>query len=292
MSIYGTLPVPETIERHTVSLWWVRKAEDVAVTRAMWKGVVEMRGASLPVRLYAAVQDRAVHFHLLDTKSKSRVKQHMVDPETGKDVPSERVHKGLEVRPGVFVELAPEDLVSLRPKPSRSIEIGHFVPAGHISQQWYERPYYLGPDGDAKKYFALAQALEKTGREGLARWVMRGHQYLGALRSRDGYLLLITLRYSEEVLSAAELPKPRSATLDPREVKMAEQLIGMLEGEFNPNEVHDEYRERVMKYIEEKAQGKTAKLAAVPRKKPAASLTNALAASLKAARARKEQAVA
>ena len=137
-----------------------------------------------------------------------RVKQHMVSPDSGDEVSDKEIQKGYEIEPGKFVILTDEDLQSLEPKPSREIEIVEFVPPESINQQWYERPYYLGPDGDVQAYFALAEALENRKREGIARWVMRNKSYIGALRSQDGYLVLVTLRNAAEVISARELPKP------------------------------------------------------------------------------------
>ena len=252
--------------------------------RAIWKGVLQLGGEGLPVKLYSAVEDKAVHFHLLERKSLQRVKQHMVDPTSGKEVPTEEIRRAAEVEPETFVVLDRDELAKLEPEPSRDIEVPHFIPADKISHQWYERPYYLGPDESDKAYFAFAAALEKSGREGLARWTMRKNRYLGALRARDGYLLLMKLRYAEEVLSARELPAPSGRALDPREIQMAEQLVRVLEDDFRPQDFRDEYRERVLAYIEEKAKGRKPKLAAMPKPKATRSLAEVLEASLNAAK--------
>src|SRR5438045_3098360 len=112
--------------------------------RAIWSGNLKLGTSGLPVKLYSAVEDRSTHFHILDTKTKSRVKQHMVNPETGEEVPSGEIHKAYEVERGTFVLLDDDELSKLEPKASRDIEITRFVPAGRISHLWYERPYYLG----------------------------------------------------------------------------------------------------------------------------------------------------
>jgi DNA end-binding protein Ku len=251
--------------------------------RAIWKGTLRLGRTSVPVKLYSAVEDRAVHFHLLERRTHERVKQHMVNAGSGSEVPKEEVQKGYEIAPDKFVIVTDEELEKLTPEPSRYIEVELLLPLGRIPHQYYERPYYHGPDGDSKSYFALAEALERSEREGLARWVMRGKHYAGALRSRDGYLLLITLRHSEEVLSARELPAPPGKAPDQREIRMAEQLVAALAGDFQPEEFTDEYRERVMQYINARAKGRKPKLQSI--RKPAAeagSLTDMLAASLKA----------
>lgn len=248
--------------------------------RAIWKGELKIGSAKIPVKLYSAVADRTVRFHLLDDKHLMRVKQHMVDPDSSEEVTNEEVRKGYEIEPGKFVILTDEDLQSLEPKPSRDIDVSEFVPPESINQQWYERPYYLGPDGDVAAYFALAQALENREREGIARWVMRNKPYIGALRSQDGYLVLVTLRNASEVISASELPKPAGRAPSAKELNMAKQLVGMLEGEFNASEFEDEYRKRVMEFIERKAKGHKPKLHAVKTKRKTTSLDSVLAKSL------------
>jgi DNA end-binding protein Ku len=261
--------------------------------RAIWKGILRVGAEGVPVKLYSAVIDRAVRFNVLEKSTLTRITQHMVNPETGEEVPNDRIQKAYEVEAGVYVRLTAEDLEKSKPKESRDIEVTRFVPASHIDQQWYDRPYYLGPDeGDAAAYFALAAALENEKREGIARWRMRNSRYVGALRSEGGYLMLITLKFAEEVLTADELPRPTGRTPDAKELKMAEQLVLALEDEFRPGDFHDEYRERVMKFIEAKAHGLKPKLRIVGRKKETTSLADTLAASLKAVRGNKERAVA
>lgn len=248
--------------------------------RAIWKGELKIGSTKLPVKLYSGVVDRTVHFHILDDKHLLRVKQHMVSPDSGDEVASEEIQKGYEIEPGKFVILTDEDLESLEPKASREIEVAEFVPPEAISQQWYERPYYLAPDGDAKAYFALAEALRNRNREGIAHWVMRNKSYAGALRAEGDYLLLVTLRNAAEVISAADLPKVAGRVPTQQELAMAKQLVGLLEGEFNAADYQDEYRERVMQFIERKAKGKKPKLQAVKTKRKTSSLDSVLRKSL------------
>jgi DNA end-binding protein Ku len=206
----------------------------------------------------------------------------MLDPETGREVTSDAIHKGYEVEPGVFVLIDEKDIESVEPKPSRDIELTRFVPAGHVSHLWYERPYYLGPDGNEKAYFEFVEALRHQNREGIARWVMRKKAYVGALRVNDDYLALITLKHADEVLSDRELPAPHARGLSPKELKMAEELVGVLEGEFNMDVFRDEYRDRVLEFVEAKAKGKRPTLHAVRQKKASTSLADDLWKSLAA----------
>lgn len=260
--------------------------------RAIWKGLLKVGSEKVPVKLYSAVQDQTVHFHILDAGKLQPVKQRMVEPESDQETPYEEIQKGLETEPGVFVVFQREELEKLEPEASRDIEITRFVEPSRVNNQWYERPYYLGPDDDDESYFALAKALGSSEREGIARWVMRKKRYIGALRAKDGYLFLVTLRHADEVLSAKELPAPGGRALDPKEINMAQQLVAALEGDFEPKEFHDQYRERVMQFIEAKAKGHSPKLKNIAEKKAAPSLMDALAASLKKAKRSGGKAVA
>jgi DNA end-binding protein Ku len=213
-----------------------------------------------------------------------RVKQHMIDPDSGDEVPTEEIQKGYEIEPGRFVILTASDLEALQPPPSRDIEIEEFVDQDKISQQWFDRPYYLGPDDGDKDYFALAEALNKQEKEGIAHWVMRNKYYAGVLRSIDDYLYLFTLKDAKEVISAADLPKPTGAAPTQKELAMAKQLVEMLRGDFNARDYKDEYRERVEKFIEQKARGRAPRLQAVKSKRKTSSLDAALEKSIAALR--------
>jgi DNA end-binding protein Ku len=255
--------------------------------RAIWKGELKINSIKVPVKLYAALKDQSVRFHILEERSKTRVKQHMINPESGDEVAREEIRKGFEVEPGTFVLLDEKELESIEPKPTREIEIKHFVSPQAIAPEYYDRPYYLGPDGDQAAYFALAEALRKQDREGLAHWVMRKQQYVGALKAEDDYLMLFTLRSPEEVLSAKDLPRPAGRAPEKKELSMASQLIEMLKGEFDAKDYQDEYRQRVMEFVEKKARGHAPKLRLVKSKRKASSLDKVLSKSIEALKKQK-----
>lgn len=258
------------------------------MARAIWKGVIQLPGLEVPVKLYSAVQDQGVHFRLLQEKKLQPVKQRMVNPETGEPVASDEVQKGFEVEPGMFVLLEEEELAALEPPESRDIEVQRFVPRGTIPHPWFDRAYYLGPDGDDADYFAFAKALEKQDHAGVATWVMRKKDYAGAVLAHDGYLMLVTLRHAGEVVPASALPAPGGRKPDEREIRMAQQLVGALEDELDMTQFRDEYRERVLALVEAKASGKTLPLKKARRKKAAdESLGKLLEASLKQTKERK-----
>lgn len=249
--------------------------------RAMWKAKLVLGDLDVPVKLYAAAQDQAIHLHLLHEPDGARVKQRLAHAATGATVPSEQIRRGVEVERGRFLVLDDEDLAELEPAASREIELLRFVPPAAIDHRWYERPYYLGPDGDAARYAALAQAIARTGREGLARWTMRKRRYVGALRLHEDVLALVALRHAGEVVAAEELEAPAGRALDPRERALAAQLVEALAGDFDHAAFRDEYRERVLELVEQKRKGKRVKLARY-RARPAGdrSLVDALRQSL------------
>jgi len=257
--------------------------------RSIWKGVLKIGTVKLPVKLYSAVQDHTVRFNVLEKRTMTPIKQHMVDPETDREVPREEIRKGYAVEKGTFVLLDDQELEQFEPKASREVDVIDFVLPQILDHRWYDRPYYLGPDGDTKTYFALADALAGKGKIGIARWVMRGKQYIGALTANDSYLTLITLRYAEEVLSPEEITVPKGKAISPGELKMAEQLVDVLRGEFRPDEFQDDYRDRLMKFIETKGRGRKPRLHAVRSKQAATTdLMDKLTKSLKAAQKEKK----
>lgn len=254
--------------------------------RAIWKGVIRLQGEGVPVKLYSAVEDRNVRFRLLHETDKVPVRQELVNPETDETVPYAEVKRGLITDDGELVMFEPEELEELEPEESRDISVVSFLPAGAIDHRWFLRPYYLGPDGDAEAYSALIQALERTGREGLVRWTMRKKEYVGTLRLYRGYPMLITLRSAEQVVPADVFEAPEGRDLDEKELTMARQLMGMLEGPFEPESYRDEYRERVEGLIAAKARGGTVKPRRARKEERYEDLSEALRKSLEKERIR------
>jgi len=258
------------------------------ITRAMWKGVLSIDGTRVPVKLYSAVEDHDIRFRLLDKKNLLPVTQALVHPDTGDVVPHEQTQRGY-MADDALVILRPEELAALAPKESRDIEVARFVPVGAIDAQWYDRPYYLGPYGDTAAYAALIAALERTACEGIARWTMRKKAYVGALRVREGNLVLVTLRHVGEVVSIESLGVDAGPSLDAKELEMARQLIEMLEADFDPDAFRDDYRDKLLALIESKGKGKKPKLELVRPKARTDDLSAALKASLRAGTKRERE---
>ena len=225
--------------------------------RSIWGGAISFGLVNVPVKLMSAVSPKDVRFHQLDAKSNARVRQKRVSAESGDEVAYEDIVKGYEIAPDQYVTVTPEELETLDPKKTKSIDIEDFVDLDQIDPVYYERSYYLTPDaGGAKAYALLVQAMKESGMVAIARMVLRTKQYLVALRAVDDVLVVETLYYNDEVIDPDELEGvPHDVDVSDRELKIARQLIESLATEFEPERYRDEYRERVLELIEKKAEG-------------------------------------
>ena len=225
--------------------------------RPIWSGAISFGLVNVPVKLYSATSSKDVRFHQLDGKSKSRIKQKRVSMATGEEVPYEDIVKAYEIAPDNYVTITPEELEALDPKATKTIDIEDFVDLDQIDPVYYERPYYLVPDkGGQKAYALLRNAMRETNKVGIARVVLRTKQYLAAIRPKDDALVMETMLFADEVnpLDELDLPGP-DVDVTEREEKMARSLIDSLTTDFEPSKYRDEYRERVLKLIEQKASG-------------------------------------
>lgn len=257
--------------------------------RAIWKGSITFDDVHVPVKLYSAIEDRSVHFRLLHADDQTPVKQQMVDQRTGKTVPPEEQQRGIEMEDGVFVVIGPDDLASIEPDPSRDIDVQCFLDADAIDEPWFDRPYWVGPDGSEKEYAALVEALASTDTVGLARWTMRKRSYVGALRPHGDHLMLVTLHHAGEVIPVSALPKPKGREPSTAELKLAQQLVDALADDFDASAYEDEYRTAVLELVEAKAEGKTVRLPKPTARKTEGSLQQALEQSLKASKNKKRK---
>jgi DNA end-binding protein Ku len=227
------------------------------VPRPIWSGAISFGLVNVPVKLFSAVSPKDVRFHQIDAKSNSRIRQKRVSATTGEEVPFDQIVKGYELGPDTYVTISPEELEALDPKATKTIDIEDFVDLDMIDPIFFERPYYLVPDkGGTKAYALLREAMRETNKVGIARVVLRTKQYLAAIRPKGDVLVLETMLFPDEVVPDEELDVPRDEVeVSDREQKMARQLIDSLSSEFEPDKYHDEYRERVLELIEQKASG-------------------------------------
>ncbi|MDW7772100.1 MAG: Ku protein [Desulfobulbaceae bacterium] len=251
--------------------------------RALWKGIITFGNMSVPVKLYAGLEDRTVHFRLLHRKDHQPVSQKMVSKETGREVSGQSMRKGVATDRGI-VMLDEQELDELEPAASRKISIEWFVPPGVLGPQWYDRPYYLGPDGNEADYWNLYAAIGSKKVEGIGRWTMRGKEYIGVLRREMGCLVLITLRFAEQIIPPSRLNLPEFRNFEKEEMEMARQLVGMMAGDFKAGDYRDEYRQQLLQLIEAKKKGKKVKIGKPAGRNEPESLSGALQASLAAIR--------
>ncbi len=227
--------------------------------RAIWTGAISFGLVNVPVKLYSATSPKTVRFHQLSGKTGARIRQQRVDPSTGDEVAFEDIVKGYEITPERYVLVTPEELDSLDPKATKTIDIEDFVDLDQIDPIYFDHSYYLVPTaGGAKAYRLLLEAMRETGKVAVGRFVLRTKQQLAALRPSGDVMTLSTMLFGDEVLAPDrldELDAVSEAEASKREVTMARQLIDSLSSEFDPTKYRDEYRERVLALIERKAAG-------------------------------------
>jgi DNA end-binding protein Ku len=227
--------------------------------RSIWRGAISFGLVNVPVKLYSAVSKKTVRFNQLHEADGARIQQKRVCTKDGEEVPFEDIVKGFEISPDRYVVITPDELEALDPKKTRTIDIEDFVDLDEIDPLYYEHPYYLAPDtGAAKAYKLLLAALKETNKVAIARVVIRSKEYLTAIRPAGDVLTMETMLFSDELINPdqiEDLPDQDVKATD-REVEMARQLIESLATEFDPTRYRDEYRERVLELIEQKAEGR------------------------------------
>jgi len=227
--------------------------------RAIWSGAISFGLITVPVRLYSAVSRKSVRFNQLDQRTGSRIKRKWVSALDGEEVPNDELVRGYEITSGNYVTVSDEELRSLDPEASRSIDIVEFVDLADVDPLAYDNAYYLEPDELAvKAYKVLLMALEQAGKVAVARIVMRQKEYLAVIRPTENALVLSTLVYADEInpVEGIEgLEKVATIEVTDAEISMAETLIGALEADYEPEKYTDGYRERVLELIQKKSDG-------------------------------------
>ncbi|HLJ03643.1 MAG TPA: Ku protein [Solirubrobacteraceae bacterium] len=236
--------------------------------RSIWNGTVGFGLIAVPVKVTSATEDQGVHFHQVHLADGARIKQRRVCSKEDKEVPYSEVAKGYETSKGEYVLLSGDEIAAAGGERSRQIDLEAFVSADEIDPVFYERSYYLGPgkDGEAA-YRLLHDALARTGRSGIGRWVFHNREYLVAVGASNGVLALHTMRFADELVSADDLDVPEpSRAPSTREIEMAGALVDSLLGNFEPGRYQDSHRKALLALIERKAKGEEIELP--PRAEP------------------------
>jgi DNA end-binding protein Ku len=259
------------------------------MARAIWSGSISFGLVSVPVKAFSAVRDHSVHFNQLEKGTGARINYKKVSDKTGKEVSGDAIESGYEVSSGKYVVVEDDELEKLRPRTSRTIDIMDFVELSEIDPIYFERTYWLAPDGEAaeRPYRLLLAAMEAEGKAGIGTVVMRKKQYLAAIRPLDGALAMSTMRFADEVVPQSDIDAlpGKGAKPEPKELKLASQIIGSLATDWDPKRYHDTYTEELKGLIEAKAKGKKIVVEEeAPAEATVVDLMQALEGSLAAAR--------
>jgi DNA end-binding protein Ku len=267
------------------------------MARAVWSGAISFGLVNVPVKLYPAVRRKDVHFHQLDEKSGARIRNRRVSETSGREVPSERIIKGYELDKGTYVPVTDEELDAVEPERTHTIDVEDFVALDEVDPLQYSNTYWIAPDGAKgapKAYALLRDAMDRTDRVAIARFVLRTKEHLVMLRPVDSALALHTMLYPDEVVAASDVDGlPVRSKVDDRELKMASQLVDSLTVKWDPKRYKDSYREKLLDVIKRKAQGE--EIVTEPQQEKSADVVDlmaALEASIDASKQRRGRASA
>jgi DNA end-binding protein Ku len=225
--------------------------------RALWNGVISFGLLNIPVSLQAGQRTTDLHFRMLDSRDNARIRFERVNADTGEEVPWKQIVKAFEYEKGNYVVLDDKDFERAAPESHESVEIESFVARGAINPMYFEKPYYLVPGKRADKgYVLLREVLKRSNRVAVARVVIRTREHLSIVMPLDDALVLLLIRYPQELITpdAFQLPgqKLSDYRLTPREIKMAEELVDSMTGDFNPDNYVDDFRRRLHEAIDKR----------------------------------------
>lgn len=231
------------------------------MARVIWKGAITFGLVHVPIVLHAATRSTRLDFDWIDKRDNAPVGYQRINKHTGKPIDAEHIVKGFEYEKGDYVFLSDEDFKQAKPGATQSIDVLSFVPASEVPLYYFDTPYYLAPDKRGAKGYALfREVLRKSGLLALASVVLHTRQYLAAMLPLDDVLMLITMRYADEIRDAGELDIPQGKDHAPnaKEMQMATRLLEDMTQAWDPEQYRDEYRDDLMATIEEKVEsGKT-----------------------------------
>ena len=235
------------------------------MARPIWNGTLSFGLLNVPVSLMSGERRTDLSFRMLDARNNAPIRYERVNAETGEEVPWKDIVKAFEYDKGSYVVLETEDIKSAAPESHDAIEVESFVDAGAIGPQYFEKPYVLVPAKKAEKgYVLLRETLARTGKIGIARVVIRTRESLCAVIPQGDALLLLMMRYPQELVDVEDYNLPSGDAADyrvnARELQMAEQLIASMESEWTPGDYKDEFRARLQEVIEQRVKAKGGKV--------------------------------
>lgn len=227
------------------------------MARPIWTGTLSFGLLNVPVSLMPGERKVDLQLRMLDARDKTPIRYERVNAESGEEVPWKDIVKAFEYDKGSYVVIEKEDIAAAAPESHETVEVEAFIGAGEIAPQYFEKPYVLVPAKKAEKgYVLLRETLKATKQAGIARVVIRTREYLAAVLPQDDALLLLLLRYPQELVDPADYRLPEGKIGDWRitskELDMAKQLIESMSAPWNPVDFHDEFRERLQDVIRKK----------------------------------------
>ena len=233
-----------------------KAASDNIPLQGIWSGTISFSLVAIPVRLVKAVEPGRVSFHMLHNKDYSPLKRKMFCPDEEKMVPPEEIIRGYEVSPGKHIMITEEELESVSPDRSRTIEIGEFIDLNEVDPIYFDHPYFLTPlKGGEKSYQLLTEAMKRANKAGLAKFVLGEREYLVTVKARDGVLELCTLHYSDEILSGDEYAPKMDETTESEKNSIKGSIKKMM-SPFSPGKYSDPRREKLLGILKEKTKEK------------------------------------
>lgn len=228
--------------------------------KAIWKGAINFGLVNIPIKLYSATQQSNLDLVMVDNRDMARVHYQRVNANTGKEIPSENIAKAYEFD-GDYILLEEEDYENAAPEKTKTIAVDHFVDAKQIDTIYYENFYYVEPEKSGEKAYALLrEALVKSGKVGIAQFVMRTAEALTVLKPLKNLLILSKIRFAQEIRSAEEIKAPDKSIVKPPELNMALTLINQYTEPFNIQRYKDEYSFALLEGIKAKASGTKGKV--------------------------------
>jgi DNA end-binding protein Ku len=228
--------------------------------RAYWKGYLRLSLVTCPIELFPATsQSEKTHFHQINTQTGHRLRQQMVDEETGKVVDKTHKGRGYELAKGRYVQIDEEELAAVEIESTHTVDIDSFVPLAAIDKRYLDKPYYIVPDGKvaAEAFIVIRDAMKDKNRAGLARIVMANREHIIALEPLGKGILGTTLRYDYEVRDErryfSEIPNVR---VSKETLELAEHILDTKASDFDPKKFTDEYELALRKLVKRKAAGK------------------------------------
>jgi DNA end-binding protein Ku len=253
--------------------------------RAMWKGAISFGLVTIPVSVYPATEEKTLRFNQLHDDDGGRIRMKRVCSIDGEEVGYEHIVKGYEYEKDRYVILTDEDFEAIPVESSRAIDIQQFVELEEIDPMQYKKSYYLVPEETgAKAYALLREALNRSGKVGIAKVSFRDKEHLAALRFRDEAFVLETMYWPDEIREADFGGVDVSAKIRPNELEMAQTLIDNLTADWDPAEFKDEYREAMLRIVEAKINGEEIEIVEAAPTAKVVDLMEALKASVAAAK--------